>query len=65
MVYFKEVQSNQPALVRYEEGKLCEKYNYKKGRWEKDYKIFADMLVGKIEVDKVTEQEVNKLINEY
>lgn len=61
MVYFKEVtDSKNPILIRYEEGKVCESYNYKKGIWEKDYKKFGKMCLGDIEAEEVTLKEIKK-----
>ena len=63
MKYFKELtDNNQPALIRYEEGETCEKYNYKKKAWEPNFKTFAKMCMGDIDAEVVTVDEVNKYI---
>ena len=60
MKYFKSASGDE--LVRYEEGSLCEVYDYQKQEWKRDYKTFAKMCIGDLEADLITEEEAKQII---
>ena len=68
MKYFIEDTVNKnKRIIRYEEGKTCERYDINKKQWVKDYRayqIFGKMCMGDIDVEVKSASAAQKIIKE-